>query len=105
MDFHEIALFNLPGSLRLSKGGVNHESSCWSNVGGGLIAVPAFAQKTAADRLQAATEDLSEMMNAGGQRDSARLAEPSDVRRCYSEPEEGGIRGRRPVRKRIFHLP
>ena len=30
-----------------------------------LIAVPAFAQKTAADRLQAATEDLNELMNAG----------------------------------------
>jgi SH3 domain-containing YSC84-like protein 1 len=29
-----------------------------------LISVPAFAQKTAADRLQAATEDLKEMMNA-----------------------------------------
>lgn len=30
-----------------------------------LIAVPAFAQKTAAERLTSATEDLSAMMNAG----------------------------------------
>lgn len=40
------------------------------NVLTGLVAAalavsPAFAQKTAADRLQAATEDLHEMMNAG----------------------------------------
>jgi SH3 domain-containing YSC84-like protein 1 len=31
---------------------------------GTLLTVPAFAQKTAADRLQAATEDLKEMMTA-----------------------------------------
>ncbi len=29
-----------------------------------LITVPAFAQKTASERLQAATEDLNAMMNA-----------------------------------------
>src|SRR5205823_3911296 len=69
-------MFNLRGNIRLTVRKLCIQKTSQTTGGvimkifvgvlaAALIGVPAFAQKTAAERLQAATEDLHEIMNAG----------------------------------------